>query len=286
MNSKKRIMSLAGLLTAVALVPACTQFFSEFTDRGQRTGISSSLVDYLYPKGEIPPPVATDIPHLVVPLRVGVAFVPAHAGTMNPPSEALKNDLLERVRKQFLDRKYIAAIEVIPETYLRATKGLEGMQQVARLYGVDVMALASYDQVAVTADTKLSLTYWTVLGAYLIKGTSNQTQTFVDTAVFDVPTRKLLFRAPGVDSREQSSTAIESTQVSRDIQAQSFTAAMQDMTKNLVTELDRFEQRLKTEPQLAKVEHRTSGGGAFDFASCLGLALVLGWKRMHGARCR
>jgi rhombotail lipoprotein len=71
--------------------------------------------------------------------------------------------------------------------------------------------------------------------------------------------------------------------VSRDIQAQSFTAAMQDMAKNLVTELDRFEQRLKTEPQLAKVEHRTSGGGALDLASCLGLALVRAWKRARRA---
>jgi rhombotail lipoprotein len=236
-------------------------WFGSYGDEGVRSGVSSSLVDYLYPKGEIPPEVGQQIPHLVVPLRVGLAFVPTNRASAIAPTEALKNDVLEQVRKQFMDRKYIATIEVIPETYLRSTKGFDGMQQVARLYAADVMALVSYDQVAVTADNKLAQTYWTNVGAYIINGTENETQTFVDTAVFDVASRKLLFRAHGVDTRSRSSTAIEAAQVNRETAAQSFRGAMGDMTKNLVTELDRFEQRLKTEPQLAEVTHRDGQGG-------------------------
>jgi rhombotail lipoprotein len=272
MTVPDRPIAFAGLLAILLGLTGCTEFFDP--DRGgQRTGVSSSLVDYLYPKGEVPPAVEQQIPRLQLPLRVGLAFVPPAQASGAEPTEALKNQLLENVRKQFLDRKYIASIEVIPETYLRSTRGFEGMQQVARLYGADIMALVSYDQVAVTADNELSLTYWTIVGAYVIRGTENKIQTFVDTAVFDVPSRKLLFRAPGVDSREKSSTAIEAGEVSRETRARSFTAAMDAMGVNLVSELNRFEERLKTEPQLATIDRESRGGGGGSLDA--GLALLL-----------
>lgn len=277
----KALHRITAIALGTALAAGCSAIFDEH-GTGTRSGVSSSLVDYLYPKGEIPPPQDQQIPRLVLPLRVGLAFVPAASSRADAPTEALKNQLLEQARKQFLDRKYIASIEVIPETYLRSTRGFEGMQQVARLYGADVMALVSYDQVTTTTDNKLALTYWTIVGAYVIKGTENQTQTFVDTAVFDVASRKLLFRAPGVDVREQSSTAIEASQVVRDTRAESFTAAMGNMTTNLKTELDRFQQRLKDEPQLANVEWRGSSSGGGGALGLPGLALLAGaacWRR-------
>ncbi len=278
-----RPRSFLAILLACIAVAGCSWFFGGPGPGGTRSGVSSSLVDYLYPKGEVPPEFDQRIPKLVVPLRVGLAFVPTGGQSDVALSEALKNEALQEVRKQFVDRKYIASIEVIPETYLRSTKGFEGMQQVARLYGADVMALVSYDQVAVTQDNKLALTYWTVIGAYVIKGTENETQTFVDTAVFDVPSRKLLFRAPGVNSQMRSSTAIEASEVSRSTRAASFTAAMNDMSRNLATELDSFEKRLKSEPQLAEVEWKNSsgggGGGTTDPALFMTLVAATLWRR-------
>ncbi len=280
-----RLMTFAALLGASAMLHGCTAWFDAFSTGVTRTGVSSSLVDYLYPKGEIPPEFAEQVPQLKLPLRVGLAFVPQPAGAADGPSEALKNEALQKVREQFTGRKYIASIEVIPDTYLRSTKGFEGMQQVARLYAVDIMAMVSWDQVAVTGDNKLALTYWTIVGAYIIKGTENQTQTFVDTAVFDVASRKLLFRAPGVDSRERSSTAIDAATVSRTVRAESFSAAMANMTVSLATELDRFEQRLKDEPEIAAVEWKAGsggGGGATDLALLLVLAILV-WRRRSQA---
>ena len=117
-----------------------------------RTGASSSLVDYLYPEGEIPPQVDDRVPYLELPIRVGIAFVPGQRQHGAALSEATKMRLLDDVRSRFIDREYIGHIEVIPETYLRSSRGVSGMQQVARLYGVDVMALVSYDQVTASAD--------------------------------------------------------------------------------------------------------------------------------------
>ena len=172
------------------------------------------------------------IPYLELPLRVGIAFVPGQSGR-SAISEATKIQLLDNVKAGFVDREYIEHIEVIPDTYLRSSKGINGMQQVARLYGVDVMALVSYDQVAVSEDNPASFLYWTIVGSYVIKATSNEVQTFVDTAVFDVKTARLLFRAPGLDKMSDRSTLIESGEVVRKTRDSSFAAAMGAMTQNL-----------------------------------------------------
>ena len=241
-----------------------------------RSGVSSSLVDYLYPAGEVPPDIQETIPFLKLPLRVGIAFVPGDT-SRSTISEATKMQLLETVKAGFTDREYIEHIEVIPDTYLRSSKGINGMQQVARLYGVDVMALVSYDQVAVSEDNPASFLYWTIVGSYLIKATSNEVQTFVDTAVFDVATARLLFRAPGLNQTSDRSTFIESGEVVRKAKDSSFSAAMSAMTANLAIELDQFQVRVQEDPQVARTEWKEgSGGGALGGIFLLALLFLAG----------
>ncbi len=242
---------------------------------GHRQGASSSLVDYLYPAGEVPPPVSQTVPHLELPLSVGLAFVPGQNpyGTI---SEATKMQLLEKVKGQFLDRPYIGHIEVIPDTYLRSSKGVTGMQQVARVYGVDVMALVSYDQVAVSEENPSGFLYWTIVGSYFIKATSNEVQTFVDTAVFDVNTARLLFRAPGADTMSDRSTLVEAGETVRRARDTSFGTAMRQMSANLAAELDQFEERVKSDPTVASTAWKEGhgGGGSFSVIALLGLLLA------------
>jgi len=251
-----------------------------------RKGVSSSLVDYLYPKGEEPPELKPRTPRLELPLRAGIAFVPARSESSQVLSEASKTELLNQVKAAFIDREYIQHIEVIPETYLRANSGFSGMQQVARLYGVDVMALVSYDQVTATDDTRASILYWTIVGAYFIPATENEVQTFVDTAVFDVRTGTLMFRAPGTDKRQSQTTAVQSTKQVRDDRTAGFAAAMGDMTGNLSTELTRFEDRLEEEPQLAEVKWQEGSGGGMGGLSWELLLLVLLRRRRARSRAR
>jgi len=275
-----RVVAGCGLV----LCAACTWLWQQ-SGYQQREGVSSSLVDYLYPKGEVPPDRDATIPRLQLPLRVGIALVPADSRYSGTLSEATKNDLLNQVKARFVDRKYVEHIEVIPETYLRSSKGFEGLQQVARLYGVDVMALVSYDQVASTADTQASILYWTIVGAYVIEATANEVQTFVDTAVFDVATQKLLFRAPGINRREFRSTAVENPEKLHEERTAGFTGAMADMTENLVQELDRFEDRLEQEPALAQVEWsdgKAGGGASADWLVLLVMLLPGGRRLARG----
>ena len=269
------------LLTMAILVAGCTSFWHAYSG-GERRGVSSSLVEYLYPEGNEPPPITETIPRLELPLRVGLAFVPSATHTdMTFLSEATKTSLLERVRQQFLDRDYIAEIEVIPETYLRVGTGFTSLQQVSRIYDLDVIALVSYDQVVATSDTTSSFLYWTIIGAYVVEGSKNDVQTFVDTAVFDIPTRQLLFRAPGINKSASKSTLIKSSEELRDTRTESFGRAIDDMSENLLTELNKFEVRIQNEPAVAEVIPRSggSGGGATSLVTCLLLSAALFWRR-------
>ena len=250
--SPYRIVALTLSLASLALV-SCTSFWQLGTG-STRKGVSSSLVNYLYPAGEEPPPY--------------------------------KIELLEKVRAQFLDRDYISDIQVIPDSYMRGSRGFTGLEQIARLYGVDIVALVSYDQVVATDDTKSSILYWTIIGAYFIEGSRNDVQTFVDTAVFDLATKKLMIRAPGIDKATQKSTLVESSQELRTARSDSFGRAMADMTTNLEAELDRFELRLKEDPTVAQVDSSAmpGGGGAIGFASVLALLLGIQARRKWPGR--
>ena len=217
------------------------------------------------------------MPMLKLPLRVGLAFVPATRGGADVLSEALKSQLLEQVKAEFAKEKFLSEIVVIPDAYLAGKRGFDTLDGVARLYTLDVMALVSYDQVATSDDQKAAFLYWTIIGAYTIEATKNQVQTFVDTAVFDVPTRKLLFRAPGVNTLTSSSTLVEIERDTRKAREGSFEKAMADMTVSLDKELSVFKERIKTDRSVTVSRAGgDGGGGAADLAWLALLSLLVG----------
>ena len=268
------------VVSVALLIAACAGLFGSST----REGVSSSLVDYLYPDGEKPPTgQAVNVPNLELPLKVGLAFVPSQnrGGAL---SEAGRVQLLDKVKAAFSGRDYIEAIEVIPEAYLRTGQGFTALQQTARLYDLDVMALVSYDQVANTSERTSSFLYWTIVGAYVVKGNKNDVQTFVDTAVFDVTTRKLLFRAPGVSENKSSSTLVNLDRDLRLAQQKGFETAMADMTVNLDKELALFKERIKTDGSVKVTRSSgyvsSGGGGSTDPVVLLAL-LTLAWSGLR-----
>ena len=267
-------MKSASLFCVLLLMTGCAALWG-----GEgRQGVSSSLVDYLYPQGEVPPRQDGVVPNLKLPLHVGLAFVPSRSGSDQVLTEAYRVDLLNRVKAAFAGRDYIREITVIPDAYMRSGKGFAALEQTARLYDIDVMALVSYDQVAHSDETKASFLYWTIVGAYVIKGNKNEVQTFVDTAVFDVPTRKLLFRAPGVNTVKSSSTLVEVERDTRKAREGGFEKAMADMTVSLDKELAVFKERIKTDGSVKVTRAgNEGGGGAIDPAMLLlaGLTLLL-----------
>ncbi len=262
-------IKLITLLAVIALT-SCAAYINP--NAGKKT-ISSSLVDYLYPNEESRANHKAELPVLTLPVKVGIAFIPSSNGrtAINHKSQI---ELLEKVKKAFAQYDYIDNIEVIPSTYLQGGKGFTTLEQVGRLYDIDVIALVSYDQVTQSLENKASLLYWTIVGMYLIPGNENTVQTFVDTAVFDIKSRKMLFRAPGISKVEKNSTLVDINKSLAVNANKGFELAVADMAKNLNDELSRFKQRVKDE-KVAKIEHRKGySGGSFGFALLFSFLLL------------
>ncbi|MEN3159077.1 rhombotarget lipoprotein [Alkalimonas sp. NCh-2] len=261
---------------------------------GQQQGVRSSVVDFLYPDAQevIQPGMA----ELTLPLRVGIAFVPEdhsyrRGELIGRPGSGyseltapMKAELLEQVANSFRQLDYVESIEVIPTTYLRPRGGFTNLNQIKTMYGIDVIALVSYDQVQFTHDSALSLTYWTLVGAYLFKGDKNDTSTLMDTVVYDIASQRLLFRAPGQSEVKGRSTPVNLSAELRQDSRQGFALAIDDMTMNLQQELKQFEQRLKDRPADIRVAQRSGGSGG----AVAGWMLLLGllWLTVKHARRR
>lgn len=274
---------LVGLIVLLSGLMGCTSLILGGNETQIRHGASSSLVDYLYPDGETPPQRTAALPRLDLPLNIGLAFVPA-SRNQQPLSAVEKDALLERVAAAFRDRAYVASIQVIPETYLAGSRGHRGMRQVASVFGVDAMALVSYDQLTLSNERDSALLYWTVVGALVVKGNRNEVQTLIDTAVFDVRSGKLLFRAPGVARNRSNATLMDASMERRELAVAGFGAATDDMIVNLDTELETLREAAKNGERIDVTWREGSGGGS---AGLLLLVLLGGTLAAHRVRrCR
>jgi rhombotail lipoprotein len=235
---------------------------------------AGSVVDYLYPDAKSAPQLQPEVTHLHPPVRVGVAFVPGCACGGGEPSEAQKEKLLVQVKESFSKYGYIGSIEIIPSSYLRARGGFENLDQVSRMFNVEVIALVSYDQVQFNDTNSLAVLYWTVVGAYVIHGDKYDVQTLIDTSVFDIGSRKLLFRAPGSSEIKGAASMAGFSEHSRVAQTEGYQKAVEQMIPALHAELGNFKERIKSDVAF-KVENKPGYSGAGDFG-WFGLMLALG----------
>jgi rhombotail lipoprotein len=261
----KTIAQYLALLLVVSLCGCSTSL------RSRESKQSASIVDYLYPKATEAPKLEPGMTTLRPPVRVGIAFVPTDSrGYGLPETEKIK--LLERVKASFTGRDYIGSIEIIPSQYLQRNGGFANMEQVARTFGVDIMAMLSYDQVQFTDSNSLSLLYWTIVGAYVVNGNQYDVNTMIDVAVFDVASRKLLFRAPGTSQVQGGGNWANFSERARAGQIEGYNKAVEQLVPQLQKELDSFRERIKTAATF-KVEARPGyrGGGSLGWVD---LAIV------------
>ena len=274
--------ALLGALMALLAVLGC--------NTPQTTARRSSLMDYLYPKQQSAPAPNPAGARLKLPLRLGIAFVPGGAnswrvqGLMAPGQE---KQLLDVVKQSFKDKPWVGEIKLVPSSYLRSGGGFENMDQVARMYGVDVMALVSVDQIQYTDPRWYSFIYVSIVGAYVLPGDANDTRTLIDAAVYDVASHTFLLRAPGQSQIKGSSTWIHREVQLREHSEKGLQAAMADLAKNLDAEVATFKAEVaKGERKDVDVVDRQglslrqSGGknfgGRISWIEALGSLLVLG----------
>ncbi|MBV7537646.1 rhombotarget lipoprotein [Duganella sp. sic0402] len=236
---------------------------------------TGSIVDYLYPDAQTPPALAPAVVKLRPPVKVGIAFVPGSNWNNGLP-EAAKMKLLERVRDAFSKHAYIGKIEIIPSQYLKPKGGYANLEQVARMFDVEVVTLLSYDQVQFNDSNTLSVLYWTIIGAYVVHGEQYDVQTMLDASVFDVRSRQLLFRAPGTSRVKGSASLAGVSEKARAAGSEGYERAVDQLVPQLQSELDQFRERIKNNAAY-QVENKAGyqGGGSLGWIS-LAMALLLG----------
>lgn len=124
----------------------------------QQVSTKSSVVDYLYPQTAAPH-VSPSVPLLKLPIKLGIAFVPEQASVKrginfwtdtsinsNGLTEMHKMKILEKIAEHFRAQKFIGDIQTIPSAYLTQQGSFTNLDQIKTMYGIDVIALISYDK--------------------------------------------------------------------------------------------------------------------------------------------
>lgn len=286
-NNMKIIQALITGITITLLFSSCVP---------QNTRSKSSVMDYLYSKSsEVV--VKPGVPTLRLPIKVGIAFTPEQTvsrhgqniwtgayGKGAALTSVTKSELLEKVADNFRSLKFVSEIEVIPGEYLTPQGGFENLDQIKTMYGIDVIALVSYDQVQFTDQDYLSLSYWTIVGTYIVSGEINDTSTMLDTVVYDISSKKMLFRAPGTSIVKGSSTPVNLSEELRKDSLKGFDLAAIEMTKNLKIQLEKFRIKIKNKPEQVNIVHTAgySGGGSVNIFSLTAIFFI--WALFNPGR--
>jgi rhombotail lipoprotein len=282
-----RTLRLVAVGVLAVGLSGCAAMFQGFDRRHHAA--SSSLVEFLYGHGDMPP-IASEV-HLELPIRVGVSFLPGNGGEQ--PSAIDREKVLAAIRDNFKSRPYVTEIVPIPDYYLRTNgdDGLTQIEQVSRLNQLDLFALVSYDQITDSSMNKSSLAYLTILGAYFVQGDRDETHTLLDLAVVDPRTRLLVLRSGGTSTLKGSTTLIEADRHETAQRSRGFEIATANLVENFRRELTDFEGRVREGTAPVKVTHRAAGGGggggALDATLLAFLAALNGvWVVRHRARLR
>jgi rhombotail lipoprotein len=258
------------ILAAAALIAVAFCGCETFSQRSHHR--ATSVMKFLYPHNT-ERVESTATPVLSLPLKVGIAFVPLEQSTTErgygglPVSDATVNEaqklaLMKEVSKHFEQYPFVKSIELIPSAYLTPGGSFANLEQLRTMFGVDVIALLSYDQVQFTDENLLSLSYWTIVGIYTIHGEHNDTHTMVDAVVYDIPSRKMLFRAPGISHIKGGATPVNLSKELREDSEKGFTMAASDLTTNLNFQLSEFKDRIRKSPDEIKVVAKPGYAGA------------------------
>ncbi len=206
---------------------------------------SSSIVQYLY-SDKIDDIDTSEIPTLSLPLRVGIAFVPDTYGKHHDFTEQDRMNLLANI-SDYIDRhQFIKSIEIIPSTYFTRE---DSLAQIHQMFNIDVITLLSYDQTQFTNESLSSIWYWTLIGIYIVPGKKNNTHTMIDALVYDIKSRKILFRTSGTSQIFSKTTPINLPKRLRIDSLEGFMTANEKLVINFDKELELFGERIKQASQ-------------------------------------
>jgi rhombotail lipoprotein len=264
---KKKLRLLAAASLALALSGCGILSGNECLFRcEEKRAASTPLVSFLYGSDQRVPG-RDEVVTLQLPIRVGLAFLPTRSGNPDEgPTPTERERILGSIRNSFSGLPYVSEIVPVPAYYFDVSRsdGMRQLEQLARLQRLDLVALVSYDQRTQVSENRRSFAYLTIVGALVVKGNHNETQTIIDMAVVEPMGRSLVMRAGGISSTANTVTAIDQPGALRKQQRLGFDQATEALIANFRTELTDFESRVRAGTADVKVvrQARSGGGGS------------------------
>lgn len=229
---------------------------------------SSNLLSYLYPNQQQPvAKIAADgmVLPVRVPVRVGVAYVPEQGLSHQALTEADKRGFKTEIAAYFEQQPFVSEVTLVPSAYLTPGGSFGNLDQLSRMYDIDMMVLLSYDRTQFAEARPGVISYWTLGGAQLINGEKNDTHTLLDAAVYDISTRQLLFRAPGSSLIRYQRGALSLAEQLRQDSLAGFEQASAELLTHLRQQLAMFADG----PQSSAGEPATTGTTPLIFLDTL-----------------
>ena len=247
-SATRRSVLLALGLAPVAGLNGC----ASMSDKTKQRQVASML-GYLLPCSEQSAAQSDKVADIQVPLHIGVAFVPdsGDPACLLPETERLA--LAGKVREALAGDPFVKDIEAVPSLYLEPGGGFDNLERIAALLRLDVVALISCDQVQYAGANRWSFLYWTGIGACVIEGDKYDVLTAVETAVFDVCSRRMLMRAAGTSTLKGEATWVGFAERSRQARSEAFCVAVQQMIGKLQRETQALRERAPKDPMIRLV---------------------------------
>ena len=208
------------------------------------THYKTSIIRFLGPVENTPEKQEVTEPTITVPLKAGIAFVPSMDFGSFPEKERMS--LMQEFASEFKKYTFVESIELIPSLYLEEEGGFSNLDRLSELFGIDIIMLLSCDQSQFKDSGAWSIMYWTVIGAYTVKGEKNDTHTLIDASLFHIPSRKMLFRAAGINHIKSKATPINLTEQMRTDSLDGYQQARIDLTKKLKEKLYVFRKMIRS----------------------------------------
>jgi rhombotail lipoprotein len=95
-----------------------------------------------------------------------------------------------------------------------------------------------------------------------VAGEKNDTQTMLDTAVYDIESKKMLLRAPGTSMIKGSSTIVNLSEELRKDSLEGIEEATTQMISNLGAQLEKLKEKIKRKPETVKIVKSVNTTGA------------------------
>jgi rhombotail lipoprotein len=208
---------------------------------------STPLADFLYDgKRE---PVVDGRATLLLPIRIGLAFVPASAETTgNIPTLEQRGRALDNVRDSLRALSWVSEVAIVPDYWFARQQGagFDKLGALARQFDFDLVALISYDQAMYEFQNMRSLGLITIIGKDYYKVDVDQALTVIDLTLIEPDSRTLVMRVAAGDKFGDTTTLLDDWRSQAHVRRVSFDRANEVFLETLRRELPELRQRVTT----------------------------------------